>query len=309
MRTRPLPLALVMTAAALAAAPAGSGQSPPPPCPPGTLLATIGGGAGDDEAPQGTTPVATHRSELDAQLNYDNGAAHSSNESLTIAPPPGLATTPVPNDGDPAEAGLRFVAPAAGTLMFTATWTQLDNYTRNRDCTASAQIPVDVLPAKPIRTSHIFGAMQHWVGHPGTPINVLSLGWELAVDAKTGNATPVSVSVRAVAGNRLPTATTPAVTSTWDPLTLLAKPLSAHSALVRIRSATLGLDDRAVNKIDLINASIYVYPPHGRGTVHRGIAIDVTQGPVTLAHYRVRTTCTKRKYRPLDCKPRPSGGT
>ncbi len=309
MRARPLRLALVMSAAALAAAPAGSGQSPPPPCPPGTVLATINSGTGDDDATQVTTAVATHHLELDAQLNYDNGAAISSNESLTITPPPGLATMPVPNDGDPSEAGLRFVAPAAGTLAFTATWTQLDNYTSNRDCTASAQVPVDVAPAKAIRTSHIFGAMQHWFGHPGKPINVLSIGWELAVDAKTGDATPVTVSVRAVAGKRLPTAATPAVTSTWDPLTLLAKTLTAHSALVRIRSATLGLDDHAVNKIDLINASIYVYPPHGRGTVHRGIAIDVTQGPVTLAHYRVRTTCTQRAHRPLDCKPRPSGGT
>src|SRR5262249_17376376 len=145
--------------------------------------------------------------------------------------------------GDRSEAGLRFVAPAAGALAFTATWTQLDNYTSNRDCTASAQIPIAVGVAKPIRTSHIFGAMQHWVGHPGTPINVLSLGWQLAVDAETGDATPVTVSVRAVAGNRLPTASTPAVTSTWNPLRLLVKPTTAHSTLVRIRSATLGLDD------------------------------------------------------------------
>jgi hypothetical protein len=252
MRARPLQLALVMTAAALAAAPAGSGQSPPPPCPPGTVLATVSSGTGDDDATQNTTAVATHHLELDAQLQYDNGAAISSNERLAITPPPGLATTPVPNDGDPSEAGVRFVAPAAGTLAFTATWTQLDNYTSNRDCTASAQVPVEVAPAKAIRTSHIFGAMQHWVGHPGTPINVLSLGWELAVDAKTGNATPVTVSVRAVAGNRLPTASTPAVTSTWNPLRLLARPLTAHSTLVRIRSATLGLDDTATNKVDLI---------------------------------------------------------
>jgi hypothetical protein len=295
--------------AALAAAPAGSGQSPPPPCPPGTLLATVSSGTSDDDALQAPGAVATHHLELGAQLNYDNGAAHSSNESLTITAPAGLATTPVPNDGDSSEAGLRFVAPAAGTLAFTATWTQLDNYTSAHDCTASEQVAVEVAPAKAIRTSHIFGAMQHWAGHPGTPINVLSLGWELAVDAKTGNATPVTVSVRAVAGNRLPTASTPAVTSTWDPLTLLGKPLTAHSALVRIRSATLGLNDTATSKIDLINASVYVYPPHGRGTVHRGIAIDVTQGSVTLAHYRLRTTCRKRPHRLLDCKPRPGGGT
>jgi hypothetical protein len=309
MPARPLQLALVMTAAALAAAGTGSGQSPPPPCPPGTVLATVGSGTSDDDATQATTAVATHHLELGAQLHYDNGAAISSNESLTITPPPGLATTPVPNDGDPSEAGVRFVAPAAGTLAFTATWTQLDNYTSNRDCTASAQVPVDVAPAKAIRTSHIFGAMQHWAGHPGTPINVLSLGWELAVDAEAGDATPVTVSVRAVAGNRLPTASTPAVTSTWNPLRLLVQPTTARSALVRLRSATLGLDDTATNKVDLINASVYVYPPHGRGTVRRGIAIDVTQGPVTLAHYRLRTTCRKRPHRLLDCKPRPGGGT
>jgi hypothetical protein len=295
--------------AVLAAAPAGSGQSPPPPCPPGTVLATVTSGTNDDDATQNVTAVATHHLELGAQLNYDNGAAISSNESLTITPPAGLAVTPVPNDGDPSEAALRFVAPAAGTLIFTATWTQLDNYTGNHDCTATAQVPIAVGPAKPIKTSHVFGAMQHWVGHPGSPINVLSLGWELAVDAKTGDASPITVSVRAVAGNRLPTATTPAVTSTWNPLRLLARPTTAHSTLVRIRSATLGLDDTATNKVDLINASVYVYPPHGRGTVHRGIAIDVTQGAVTLAHYRVRTTCTKRPRRLLDCRQRPSGGT
>src|SRR5262249_39684205 len=107
----------------------------------------------------------------------------------------------------------------------------------------------------------------------------------------------------------LPTASTPAVTSTWNPLRLLARPTTAHSTLVRIRSATLGLDDTATNRLDLINASVYVYPPHGRGTVHRGIAIDVTQGSRTLAPSRPRTTCTKRARRPLNCKPRPNGGT
>jgi hypothetical protein len=186
---------------------------------------------------------------------------------------------------------------------------QLDNYTSNQDCTASAQVPVPIGPAAPSKHSHVFGALQHWPGHRGTPLNVLSVGWSLASDFDTGDATPVTISVRAVNGRKLPTAATPAVTSTWDPQTLLAIPTTAHSKLIRLRSATLGLDDTATNKLDLINASVYVYPPHGVGTVRRGIAVDITEGARTLASYRLITKCTKRRHRPLRCSPRPTGGS
>ncbi|HEY7619289.1 MAG TPA: hypothetical protein VH834_05915 [Solirubrobacteraceae bacterium] len=300
----------VCIAACLAAAPAVSpGQAPPPPCPPGTRLATVNAGPTDFDAPQGTTVVATHPTELDAQLDYySSGAAISPNETLTLTPPPGLAVKPVANDGDPSEAGLAFTAPATpGELDFTATWIQLDSYDTRHDCTASAQVPVAVGPSVPLKAGHVFGGIQHWAGRPGA-LNVLTVGWQIAANAQRGDATPVTVSVRAVSGRRLPTASTPAVTSTWDPFQLRYKALVARSALVRLRSATLGLDHTATNKIDVVNASVYVYPPHGAGTTRRGIAVDITQGPRTLVHYRLVTTCTRRHHQ-LTCRPSPGGGT
>jgi hypothetical protein len=302
-------LVATLIAVAIVAASGVSRAQSAPPCAAGTTLATVDAGGTDLDVVNTTGVTATHATELGAQLNYSDGAAISPDEQLTLTPPPGLAVTPVPNDGDPSEAGLKFTASSAGTLVFTATWTQLDNYTSQHDCTASAQVPVAVQAELPNRISHVFGAMQHWPGHKGTPLNVLSLGWTLAADAKRGDATPVTISVRAVDGRKLPTAATPAVTSAWDPQTLLARPVTAHSKLIRLRSATLGLDETATNKIDVINASVYVYPPHGTGSVRRGIAVDITEGARTLAGYRLVTKCTKRRHRPLRCSPRPSGGT
>jgi hypothetical protein len=304
------PLALAACLLAVFAA-ASFGQSAPPPCPPGTELATLDLRTSDNDSPQGTTVVATHSTELDAHLNYGNGAAISLNERLTLTPPPGLTVTPTPDQGDPSEAGVVFSAPASpGTLMFTATWTQYDNYTSQQDCTGSAQVPVAVGPDVANKVSHVFGALQHWAGRPGTPANVLSVGWSLETDVDRGDATPVTISVRAVSGSKPPSASIPALTSTWDPLTLLRIPtLTVHSKLVRIRSATLGLDRTATNKIDIINASIYVYPPHGVGTTRRAFTVDVTEGPVTLVHYQLVTKCTKRRHRALKCSPMPHGGT
>jgi hypothetical protein len=115
--------------------------------------------------------------------------------------------------------------------------------------------------------------------------------------------------VRAVSGRTLPTPQTAAVTQSWDPLTLKAQPLTAHSKLVRLRSGTLGLDNTATNKIDVINASIYVYPPGGVGTTRRAFTVDVTQGSTSLVHYQLITKCTKRRHLPLRCSPRPGGGS
>jgi hypothetical protein len=287
------------------------GQGTPPPCPAGTTLASVDASATDtDVIPTPTGITATHHSQFDATLGYPYGAAVSPQQDVTITPPAGLAATTVPGDGSPDTASVSFVAPASpGTLAFTVTWTQLENYGSTHDCTGSAEIPVAVGPAVANRSGHVFGAIQHWPGHPGARQNVLSLGWVVAVDAKRGDATPVTVSVRAVNGRRLPDAATPAVTSTWNPFNLDTQPLTAHSKLIRVRSATTGLDSSATQIEDVVNASVFVYPAQRGGTTHRGIAVDITQGSTVLAGYRLVTTCRRRPHRGLTCRPMPGGGT
>ena len=214
----------------------------------------------------------------------------------------------MPGDGSRDTASITFTAPASpGTLPFTITWTQLEGYGSTQDCTGSTEIPVAVGPAVANRTSRVFGAIQHWPGHPGARQNVLSLGWVVEVDARRGDATPVTVSVRAVNGRRLPDAATSAVTSTWNPFTLHDKPLTTRSKLIRVRSATTGLDSSATHIEDVVNASIFVYPARQGGRTRRGIAVDITQGSTVLAAYRLVTTCRLRPHRGLTCRRCPVG--
>ena len=97
------------------------------------------------------------------------------------------------------------------------------------------------------------------------------------------------------------------MTSTWSPFHLHRFPLTAHSSLVRLRSATAGPDATGGHLVDIVNASFLVYPPRRGATVHRGIAVDVTQGAKVLARYRLITTCRVRRH--LTCKPMPRGGS
>jgi hypothetical protein len=283
------------------------GQGTPPPCPAGTTLANVDASATDtDVIPTPTGITATHHSQFDATLGYPYGAAVSPNEDVTITPSPGLDATTVPGDGSRDTASVTFVAPAGpGTLAFTVTWTQLESHGSKQDCTGSAEIPVAVAPAVANRAGHVFGAIQHWPGHPGARQNVLSLGWVVEVDAKRGDATPVTVSVRAVNGRRLPSLATPAVTSTWNPFDLHVKPLVAHSNLIRLRSATTGFDSSATHIEDVVNASVFVYPSRRGARTRRGIAVDIAQGSTILASYRLVTTCRRRPHRGLTCRPMP----
>jgi hypothetical protein len=283
------------------------GQAPPPPCPPGTTLAGVDASATDtDVIPTPSGITATHHSQLDVTLGYPAGAAASPNEQVTITPPPGLAATTVPGDGSRDSAARSYVAPRdPSTPTFTVTWTQLEGYGSTRDCTGTAAVPVAVAPAVANRAGHVFAAIQRWPGHPGGRQNVLSLGWVVQVVAKSGDATPVTVSVQAVNGRRLPAAATPAVTSTWNPFDLRTDPVVAHSKLVRVRSATTGLDSSATHIEDVVNASVLVSPARKGGTTHRGIAVAITQGSTVLAGYRLVTTCRRRSHRGLTCRPMP----
>jgi len=289
----------------------GRGQSAPPPCPPGTTLATIDmsrtGASDTDVLPIPSDLTATHHATFGAAVDF-SGPPASVNNEVTITPPPGVDASTVPGDGSPDLAEVDFVAPPAPTtLTFTVSWTQAENYPSKQDCTASSQVPVNVVADVPNAISHVFGALQHWPGHRGSPQNVLSVGWTLVVDAHHGDAEPVTVAARAVNGRRLPDATTPAVTSTFNPFGLHIQPLTARSNLIRLRSATTGFDHTATHIVDILNASVLVYPPRRGATVHRGLAVDVTQGSDVLARYRLVTTCRLRRH--LTCKPMPRGGT
>jgi hypothetical protein len=293
----------------LAAQPALThGQSTPPPCPPGTTLAKVDAYATDaDVLPTPSDLTATHHAFFDAMVDFA-GPPASENNQVTITPPPDLQAATVPGDGSPDVARVAFVAPPTpGTVTFTVSWTQSQGYPSNQDCMGSAGVPVNVVPDVPNRLSHVFGALQHWAGHRGSPVNVLSVGWTLAVDRYHGNGEPVTVTARAVNGRRLPDASTPAVTSSWSPFNLHRQPLTAHSNLVRLRSATTGADATGDRLVDIINASVLVYPPRRGATVRRGIAVDITQGATVLASYRLITSCRVRRH--LTCKPMPRGGS
>src|SRR5262245_55448982 len=214
----------------------GHGQSAPPPCPPGTTLATVDmsrtGASDTDVLPIPPDLTATHDATFDAFVDF-TGPPASVNNQVTITPPPGLDVTTVPGDGSPELAEVEFVAPPTPTtLTFTVSWTQAENYPSKQDCTASSDVRIDVVADVPNAISHVFGALQHWAGHRGSPHNVLSVGWTLVVDAHHGDAEPVTVSARAVNGRGLPGATTPPVTSTFNPFHLHVQPLTAHSNLV-----------------------------------------------------------------------------
>jgi hypothetical protein len=287
------------------------GQSAQPPCPPGTTLATVDmsrtGATDTDVLPTPSDLTATHHATFDAFVDF-TGPPASVNNQVTITPPPGLEATTVPGDGSPDLAEVEFVAPATpATLTFTVSWTQAENYPSTQDCTSSLEVSVTTVADTPTKMSHAFGALQHWAGHRGSPQNVLSVAWTLVVDAKHGDAEPVTVSARAVNGRVLPDATTRAVTSTFNPFHLHLQPLTAQSNLIRLRSATTGFDHTATHIVDIVNASVLVYPPRRGATVHRGIAVDVTQGSDVLARYRLLTTCRLRRH--LACKPMPHGGT
>lgn len=308
-------LAGIVVAGAFAALPGtGAGQTTPPPCPAGTKMATVAGGTTDNEI-YGNHPdqvVATHSTELDEQLDYSSGAAISPNQKLVLTPPDGLSTTPVDRGGDASEAGLTFTPPAPATYVFTATWTQYDSYDSRKDCSGSTQIPVTVVPDIPMKISHVFGALQHWAGKPGSPLNVLSVGWTLVTDDYRGDATPVLLTVRAANGRRLPTASAPAATMTWRPYRMTYAGINAHNALVRLRAASLGQHGDAHNNFyedAAVNVSVLVYPPGGRGTTHRAFVVDLTQGSRTLAHYQLVTACRLARSTGLRCKPMPHGGT
>lgn len=283
------------------------GQGAPPPCPPGTILATVDAAATDTDAvPALPGLVATHGAQFDATIGYPSGVAASPNEDVTISPPPGIDATTVPGDGSRDTASVTFVAPPApGTLTFTVTWTQLQGGGSAQDCTGSADVPVAIGPAVPNRISRVSGAIGRWPGRPGPRQNVLSLGWVLEVDARRGDATPVTVSVRAVDGRRLPGPATPAVTAAWNPFDLREEPLVAHSNRIRLRSATTGLDRAATHIEDVVSASVLVRPARPGGRAHRGITVAITQGARVLARYRLVTTCRQRPHRGLTCRPMP----
>jgi hypothetical protein len=274
------------------------GQSTPPPCPPGTKLATIDmsqtGALDNDVLPIPTDVTATHNATFGAAVDFSGGAA-SVNNSVTVTAPPGVVSTPVPPDS-PSVASVDFVAPATPqTLLFTVTWTQAVNYPSTQDCTASTQIPITTVADTPTKISHVFGALQHWSGHRGSPLNVLSVGWTLVVDRYHGDGEPITVTARS--------GSAPPVSSTFSPFHLHLYPLTAKSSLVRLRSATTGPDDRGTHLIDVVNASVLVYPARRGATVHRSLAVDITQGSEALAHYRIVTTCRVRRH--LTCRPIP----
>ena len=277
----------------------GRGQSAPGPCPPGTTLATVDmsrtGASDTDVLPIPPDLTATHHATFDAFVDF-TGSPASVNNQVTITPPPGLEATTVPGDGSPDLAEVEFVAPATpATLTFTVTWTQAENYPSTQDCTSSSQVSVTTVADTPTQISHAFGALRHWPGHRGSPQNVLSVGWTLVVDAKHGDAEPVTVSARA--GDAAP------VRSTFSPFHLHIQPLTVHSNLIRVRSATTGFDNTATHIVDVVNASVLVYPPRRRAIVHRRLAVDITQGADVLARYRLVTTCHVRRH--LTCRPIP----
>jgi hypothetical protein len=271
------------------------GQSTPPPCPPGTRLATATGGATDNDVlPEPEDVTATHNATFGASVDFSGGAA-SVNNSVTVTAPPGVVSTPVPSDS-PSVGSADFVAPPTPqTLMFTVTWTQAQNYPSTQDCTASTQIPVTTVADTPTQISHVFGALQHWPGHRGSPLNVLSVGWTLVVDRFHGDGEPVTVSAQS--------GTAPPVSSTFSPFHLHLLPLTAKSNLIRLRSATTGPDHRGTHLVDIVNASVLVYPPRRGAIVHRSLGVDITQGSDVLAHYRLVTTCRIRRH--LTCRPIP----
>jgi hypothetical protein len=277
----------------------GHGQSEPPPCPPGTTLATVDmsrtGTIDMDVLPIPPDLTATHHARFDALVDF-TGPPASANNQVTITPPPGLDATTVPGDGSPDLAEVEFVAPPTPTtLTFTVGWTQAENYPSKQDCTSSSEVPVTTVAATPTQISHVFGALQHWAGHRGSPQNVLSVGWTLRVDRYHGDGTPVTVSAQS--GNAAP------VTSTFSPFHLHTQPLTAHSNLIRLRSATSGPDARGTHLVDIVNASVLAYPPRRGATVHRRLAVDITQGANVLARYRFVTTCRVRRH--LTCRPIP----
>jgi hypothetical protein len=52
-----------------------------------------------------------------------------------------------------------------------------------------------------------------------------------------------------------------------------------HGDAEQVTVSARGFDHTATHIVDILNASVLVYPPRRGATVHRGIAVDVTGAP------------------------------
>jgi hypothetical protein len=261
---------------AIVAIPA-TGQDPPPPCAPGTALTPDRFGFESSDGTDVTTKSLTVGHPGDAYFSIRDDGAWSPSASR-ITGPPGLEVKSH-NDGQSAQAD--FTATTPGPLPFTAAWTQ----TQAQDpeaggCTASASATLTATAPTPVR---VLRGLGYDAGDGRFQITAA-----VVANRRTGDRTPIRMTVRVVKRQRRPPASTHATTLTLDP-NGPTRGVSASSPLLRLHAYIVdeGNEPRAE-----YNFQVRVKAPVAGGkTARRGVEIRLSQGSRALRTIEWATKC------------------
>jgi hypothetical protein len=193
------------------------------------------------------------------------------------------------------------VPSTAGPLTFNATWTQLSQE-NGPPCTDSGAATLTVTAPTPVRASkHLGYSFDHRSGKPGRS-NEFVLTTLVRSSPTTGDNSPIRIAVRAVTKKRRPSATSPALSLTLDPLHIPRHGARASNGLLRL-SAGPHADDAGVYEFKI---GVFAHPRRHGGRAGRGVAITLTQGSRKLATYSYLTACDSPDGG-MECVPLPKG--
>jgi hypothetical protein len=263
-------------AVVLAVAMPATGQDPPPPCAPGTAL-TPDRFEFESVDDSNLTKSLTVGHPGDVQFNVSDDGTWIPSASR-ITGPPGLA---VKAGSDDAAAHADFTPTTPGPLTFTATWTQ----TKAQDpeagsCTASATATLTATAPTQVRALRGLG-YDAGDGH-------FQITAAVVANRRTGDRTPIRMTVRVVKRQRRPPASAHATTLTLDP-NGPSRGVTTSTQLLRLHAYSV---DEGNEPQAEYNFQVRVTAPVAGGKkARRGVEIRLSQGPRTLRTIEWATKC------------------